>query len=371
MELTINKEEMIKALAKVQAIIERRSSMPILANVMLEAKEDSLIVNATDLEISLEGQYQAKVHKEGKLTVPARKLYQIAREMPTEEIYLKSKENMQLHISSGKASYNIMCMAADDFPALPVIDSISLLNFDSVILKEMIDKTIFSISQEETRFNLAGLYVQKREMEEKFMLRFVSTDGHRLSLIDREMEGIEAFNLEKGALIPRKGVVEMRRMTDEGGNLDFGLNQTFALLRKESLKLIIRLQEGAFPDYEAVIPKSKGKIINISRMDFNEVLKRVAIMAADTYNGVRLDFKDGLIELSSQNPQIGDSRESFGADYSGEDFSVAFNYSYFMDVCAAMRSDLLNITFIDEQNPCVLRGEGDPGFLSVIMPMRI
>ena len=371
MELTINRDELVKALAKVQSVIERRSSMPILSNVMLDADEEILTISATDLETSLEGKYAARISKPGKLTVPARTFYQIVRELPSDEVYLKEKENQQLHITSGKASYNLLCMSAIDFPAMPVIDDMPYLNIEAPVLKEMIDKTIFSISQEETRFNLAGLFVQKRKPADSFVLRFVSTDGHRLSMIDRAIESIDDFSLEHGALIPRKGVAEMRRLSEEGGDLQFGINPTFAVLKKDSLRLILRLQEGSFPDYEAVIPKSVGKAINISRGDFNDVLKRVAIMAADTYHGVRLDFKNGLVDVSSQNPQIGDSRESFGVDYNGDDFSVAFNYSYFIDVCNAMRSDLLNITFIDEQNPCVIRGEGDPGFLSVIMPMRI
>ncbi len=371
MELTINKDELVKALSKVQSVIERRSSMPILSNVMLEATAEGLTVYATDLEISLQGRYEARVSQPGKLTVPARTMYQIVRELPTNEIYLKEKENQQLHIASGKANYNLLGLSADEFPTPPVIDGMSYLTMDSLLLKEMIEKTFFSISQEETRFNLAGLFVQKRKPEDNFVLRFVSTDGHRLSLIDRAVDGIDNFALNQGVLIPRKGVAEMRRLADEGGTINFGLNSTFALVEKDQVKLILRLQEGSFPDYEAVIPKSSGKAINISRLEFTDVLKRVAIMAADSFHGVRFNFSGGLVELSSQNPQVGDSSESFAVDYDGDVFQVAFNYTYFTDVCLAMRSDVLNVTFIDDQNPCVIKGEGDPGFLSVIMPMRI
>ena len=371
MEITINKEELLKGLTKVQTVIERRSSMPILSNAMFDATQDGLIIYATDLEISFEGYYTADVHQPGRLTIPAHTLYQIVRELPGDEIYLKEKENQQLHITSGKANYNLLGLVADEFPAMPLIDDMAYLPMDALVLKEMIDKTIFSISKAETRFNLAGLFVQKRKPEEKFVLRFVSTDGHRLSLIDRVIEGMDNFKLNSGALIPRKGVEEMRRLASEGGNLYFGVNSTFAVLKKEHAKLILRLQEGSFPDYEAVIPKSLGKVIKISRLDFAEVLKRVAIMAAGSFNGVRFSFNDGLLELFSQKPQVGDSHESLAVDYSGENFQAAFDYSYFSDVCSAMRSDILNITFIDDQNPCVLRGEGDPGFLSVIMPMRL
>jgi DNA polymerase-3 subunit beta len=370
MELTINKNEMVKALAKVQSVIESRSSMPILSNVMLSAVDSKLIINATDLESSIEDSLQAKVSKDGKITVPARILYQIIRELPAEEVYLKEKANLQLYISGGKANYNTMGLPVEDFPQMPTIIDAKSVNINSSILKEMIDKTKFSIAEDKNP-NLSGLLVQIKKIDEKYVMRFVSTDGHRLSLIDREIDDISNINIDNGALLSRKGVQEMRKMTDEGGDLLFGFTSSFAILQKENTKLVLRLQENTFPDYEAAIPKFTGKIISLGRVDFNEVLKRVSIMAVDNFKEVKLHFKDGVIELSSKNPQIGDSCESFSVDYSGKDFNAAFNYSYFIEVCQAMHSDLLNIAFIDEQNPCVIKGEGDPGFLSIIMPMKI
>ncbi len=371
MELTVRKEDISKGLSKSQSVVEKRTSMPILSNVLLDAEGDKITIIATDLETSFVGSYPARVSKPGRLTVPARKLYEIVKELPGDEVYFKEKENSYLYLSAGRANYDLVAISADDFPELPQVEGIPELTFEGEVLSEMIEKTIFSISQEETRFNLAGLYVQKRVKDEGPRLRFVSTDGHRLSLVDREVGGLEEFNLEEGVIIPRKGVAEMRKLAEEGGELTLGLNQSFAVVLKDEVRLILRLQEGSFPDYEVVIPKVVKRRATVKRQAFSEVLRRMAIMASDRFQGVRLDFKDGLLEVVSQNPELGEAREALEMDYEGEGFQAGFNARYFLDLCAAMRSEEIVLGFMDEQNPCMVTGEGDPGFLSVVMPMRL
>lgn len=371
MELTVKKEDLAKGLAKSQSVVERRTSMPILSNVLLEAKDDHIFVAATDLETSFSGAYPARVSSQGRLTVPARKLYEIVKELPGEEVYLKEKENHYLHLAAGRANYDLVGMSAEDFPELPQVEDIPELTLDGEILAEMIEKTFFSISQEETRFNLAGLFVQKRRLDEGPRLRFVSTDGHRLSLIDREVPGLEDFTLEEGVIIPRKGVAEMRKLAEEGGEITLGLSNSFAVVKKDEVVLVQRMQEGAFPDYEVVVPKGTKLNATVNRQAFAEVLRRMAIMATDRYSGVKLNFKEGLLEVVSQNPDLGEAREALEMDYSGEPFSVGFNARYFLDLCGAMRSEEISLGFVDDQNPCLVKGEADPGFLAVVMPMRI
>ena len=371
MELTVKKDDLAKGLAKSQSVVERRTSMPILSNVLLDADGEKITITATDLETSFVGSYPARVSKAGKLTVPARKLYEIVKELPSDEVYLKEKENSFLHISGGRANYDLVGLSAEDFPELPQVDSIPELTFDGELLAEMIEKTIFSISQEETRFNLAGLYVHKRIKDEGPRLRFVSTDGHRLSLIDREVAGLEDFTLEEGVIIPRKGVSEMRKLAEEGGEVTLGLSQNFAVVKKDEVLLILRKQEGSFPDYEVVVPKHVKNKAVVNRQAFADVLRRMAIMSTDRFQGVRLDFKTGLLEVVSQNPDLGEAREALELDYEGEGLNVGFNARYFLDLCAAMRSEEISLGFVDEQNPCVITGEADTGFLSVIMPMRL
>jgi DNA polymerase-3 subunit beta len=371
MELTVRKEDLAKGLAKSQSVVERRTSMPILSNVLLDAAGERLSVTATDLETSFQGVYPARISKPGRVTVPAKKLYEIVRELPAEDVYLKEKENNYLHITAGRATFDLVGLAAADYPELPAVDGIPSLAIDGAVLGEMIEKTIFSISQEDTRFNLAGLYVQKRKKDDSFRLRFVSTDGHRLSLVDKEIPGLGEFSLEGGVIIPRKGVVEMRKLAEDGGELVLGLNQKYAVVTKDEVKLILRMQEGSFPDYEMVIPKATKRKAVVNRQAFEGVLKRVSLMASDRFSGVRLDFKDGLVEIVSQNPDLGEAREALEVDYAGEGFGVGFNARYYLDLCNAMRSEDISLGFVDEQNPCLIKGEGDPGFLSVIMPMRL
>lgn len=371
MELTVRKEDLVKGLSKSQPVVEKRTSMPILSNVLLQADGEGLLLRATDLETSFEGLCPARVSQPGSITVPARKLFEIVKELPSEDIYLKEKENFFLHISAGRANFELMGLSAEDFPELPEVDGIPELTFSGDMLDEMIEKTVISISQEDTRFNLAGLFVQKRRLDEGPRLRFVSTDGHRLSLIDRDLPGLDDFSLNEGVIIPRKGVVEMKKLADEDGEVILGLNQNFAVVKKDGVKLVLRIQEGSFPDYEVVIPKKTKLNAVLNRQAFGEVLRRVSILATDRFQGVKFIFKDGLLEVVSQNPDLGNATESMEMDYSGEGFEVGFNARYFMDLAGAMRSEEIKLSFLDEQNPCVITGEGDPGFLSVIMPMRL
>lgn len=371
MELTVKKESLVKGLAKSQSVVERRTSMPILSNVLLSAEGEKVVVTATDLETSFQGEYPARVSKPGRLTVPAKKLFEIVRELPSEDVYLKEKENSYLHLSGGRANFDLVGLPADDFPALPEVDGMGELVFEGEVLAEMIEKTIFSISQEETRFNLAGLYVQKRQKDDGPRLRLVSTDGHRLCLLDRQVPGLDDFTLDEGVIIPRKGVTEMKKLAEEGGELSLGLNRSFAVVRKDEVVLILRMQEGSFPDYEVVIPKVTKRKAMVNRRAFSDVLKRMSIMATDRFSGVRLNFKEGLLEVVSSNPDLGEASEALEMDYEGEGFSAGFNARYYIDLCAAMRSEEISLGFVDEQNPCLITGEGDPGFLSVIMPMRL
>jgi DNA polymerase-3 subunit beta len=371
MELTIKKEDLVKGLGKSQPVVEKKTSMPILSNVLMKAQGDEIFFRATDLETSFEGRYPAKVSKEGSITVPANKLFEIVKELPSEDVYLKEKDNSFLHVTGGRAKFELVGLPAEDFPSLPEVEDIPELQIQGEILDEMLEKTRFAISQEETRFNLAGLYVEKREGDNGPILRMVSTDGHRLSLIDKELPGLESFSLEKGVIIPRKGVNEMKKLAVEGGDLILGLNQNFAVVKKAEVSLVLRLQDGTFPDYEVVIPKSTKLSAGVNRQSFYNVLKRVSILASDRFQGIRMEFKEGLLEVISQNPDLGNAREALELDYDGSEFDVGFNANYFKELSSAMRSENIALNFVDEQNPCVITGEGDPGFISVIMPMRL
>ncbi|KIX14505.1 DNA polymerase III subunit beta [Dethiosulfatarculus sandiegensis] len=371
MEFSVRKEDLVKGLARSQAVVEKRTAMPILSNVLLDAREDKIIMRASDLETSFEGSYPARVQTQGSTTVPARKLFEIVKELPAEEIYLKEKENSYLHISGARANFELVGIAADEFPAFPEVTDAFELTVEAKILQEAIEKTMFAISQEDTRFNLAGLYVEKFQMPDGPALRCVATDGHRLSLIDKQVDGMEEFGLSKGVIIPRKGVSEIRKLCEEGGDIVLGLSKESAYVSKNEVKLILRMQEGAFPDYEVVIPKNTQNKAFVNRQAFSDVLKRVALLATDRFQGVALEFKEGLLEVQSQNPELGKASESLEMDYDGATLKVGFNAKYFLDICNAMKSEEISLAFIDEQNPCLVSGEGDPGYLSVVMPMRL
>jgi len=372
MEITILKENLVKGLSRSQSVVERRTSMPILCNVLLKAQNKKIIMTATDLETIFLGEYPAQVKNPGAITVPARKLYEIVKELPGNEIYLKEKGNSFLHLSAGRATYNLVGLSAENYPSEPRCNDLSTLTVSGKILSEMIEKTIFSISQEENRFNLAGLYIEKRkEDDSNFYLRFVSTDGHRLSLIDKKIKGLNELILEKGIIISRKGIIEIRKLAEEGGELVLMLNQKLAVVSKDCVRLILRIQDGSFPNYDAIFPKTTQYMAVVNRRTFSEVLKRISIITTNRFQGVHLNFKDRLLEVVSQNPLLGEARESLEIDFDGKAFGIGFNARYFLDLCSAMSSDKITLSFVDEQSPCLVKGEMDVGFLSIIMPMRL
>ena len=371
MELSVAREQLAEQLGRCQSVVEKRSSMPILSNVLLNASGEELKLVATDLEITVTTSCPARISREGALTVPARKLYEIVRTLPGEEVYLKEKDNEYLHITAGRASYDLVGMNPADFPEPPQLGSVAEVELGGEVLAEMVDKTIFCVSTEDTRFTLAGVYVQRRELADGWGIRMVATDGHRLSLIERPVEGAQELNISDGVIIPRKGVAELRRLAEGEDLVWLGLNEEMASARTAQATVGLKLQEGSFPDYEVVIPKAAARKVGVGRVEFSEALKRVALMATDRFQGVKMRFTEGVVELVSQNPELGEAREVMEVEYSGEEFTVAFNARYFIELCAAMRSEQITLGFVEPTSPCLITGEGDPGFLSVIMPMRL
>ncbi|MFP3870050.1 MAG: DNA polymerase III subunit beta [Syntrophobacteria bacterium] len=371
MQITIRQDNLLKGLRKSQNVAEKRSSMPVLSNVLLEAKNDQLHLSATDLEVSFTGTYEAKVSKEGAVTIQARKFYEIIKELPFPEIQISEKENQWLHLSSGTSEYNLVGLPADEFPQVMKYEDTSWVDLPASILKEMIDKTIYAVSTEETRYNLSGIYFEKIETEDPPGLKLVATDGHRLSVIHRELPEVTRFGFDKGAIIPRKGLQELSRLLEEGGQAQIAFQENTAIFKKDESTLIMRLIDGDFPDYNTVIPKECSRTAEVERSRFIEVLRRMSIISADRYRGIRCKLAPDRMEIISNNPEIGDAREEISVKYQGEEMSIAFNPRYFMEALAVMKSESVTLSMIDESSACIISGEQDQGFFAVIMPMRL
>jgi DNA polymerase-3 subunit beta len=371
MELTIERDDLLRGLQKSQSVAERRSSMPVLSNVLLQARDQQLHLTATNLEVSFTGSHPAEIAKEGAVTIQARKFYEIVKELPFPEIRLVEKENQWVNISSGTTEYNLVGLPADDFPQIAQYENVTWVEMEAPLLKEMIDKTIFAVSTEETRYNLSGIYFEKLESEDLVGLKLVATDGHRLSLIEKPFPEVAKFGFEKGIIIPRKGMQELSRLLEEGERVEVAFHENTAIFRIGDSTLIMRLIDGDFPDYNTVIPQDCKRVLELDRTRFMEMLRRMSIISTDRYRGIRCKIRPENMEIISNNPEIGDAREEIAVTYQGEEMTIAFNPRYFMETLAVMKSKVISARMIDESSACIISGEEDEGFFSVVMPMRL
>lgn len=371
MEFQISVDELSKALYRAQGIVEKKSTMPILSSVLIEAKKTPeggrVSVSAYDLEVGVSGEHPAEVLREGVVALHARSLYDIVRNLPENVVVLKKGANNRVEISSGTAEFRIVGQDADEFPALPAVEDIPFVTVEAGTLLEMIEKTQFAISTDETRYNLGGVYFDPAAGA----VRMVATDGHRLSMVERPFGG--DFGLQRGVIIPRKGLMELRRLLaeDTASPGELGFSENSGVFRRQGLVMVMRLIDGQFPDYNQVVPAESERAILLPRARFLETLRRVALIAADRTNAVRLDISSGQLRLSSNNPDLGEAKEDLVIDYEGEPMRIGFNARYIQDVLTAVDADQVKVELSDELSPGVLRPAGDDSYVSVIMPMRI
>jgi len=370
MELKIKKADFLNLLKWTQGIVEKRGTMPILSNILLESTQTGLKVSATDLEISLVAEAGAETKTPYRVVVNARNLYEIIKEAPEEVIKVTKKGDFGIEVASGKSRFKVIGMNPDDFPVLPQVSDKNAITVDADEFLEMIAKTFSSASTDETRYTLNGLYLVKVPKGDKAFFRVVATDGHRLSYAERETT--TKWNLAKGIIIPRKGVAELKNLIASGdGELTVSIDEKAILFRKGKIALTVRLIEGDFPNYEQVIPKKVEKIVSVDRNALVGALRRASIMTSDQARGVKLAFSSGAIEVSASHPDLGEATEEILIDYKGGNFQVGFNPRYFLDVLAVLEDEKVVLELKDEVSPCVIRSEFDRGFLALVMPMRI
>jgi len=372
MEFKISKEIFLKALQRIQGIVEKRNTMPILSNALLEVHNDLLYVTATDLEVGMKSSYPTKVIKEGKITVSAKKLYEIVKEMPDEEIHVATKENDWVEIVCGKARFNIVGLSSEEFPYFPKVKDENFIVFKNEILSNMIEKTSYAICYDETKYNLNGVFIKAFEEGEINVLRMVATDGHRLSVAQRVIEGTISAELSKGVIFPKKGIFELKKMTEEeSGEIMLGFMDNSAIIKKGNTVVVMRLIDGEFPDYTKVIPVNNERNVQINRDKFLHSLKRMAILSSEKFKGIKIDVNNELIVISSSNPELGEAREEIEVEYEGNSISTRFNAKYLIDVLSVMEEREVELKFKDELSPVIMKPLADDDFMAVIMPMRL
>jgi DNA polymerase III subunit beta len=375
MEFKISQEEFVKGLSRTQSVVEKKGTMPILLNVLIEALDSEIVITATDLEIGLRGRHPAQIIKPGKSTLSAKKVYEVIKELPEKEVSLRVKENHWVEIKSGKSTFNIMGISAESFPSLPSYEEEGFVEVETEILKEMVEKTIFAVSADESRYNLTGVFFVKQESDSQKDVRMVATDGYRLSLIDRALGG-EVKGLENGILLPKKGLLELNKILEEGikesaKNVALHLKGNNFILKKDPVILIMRLLDAEFPDYRQVIPNAPKRKITMKRTQIQDSLRRVSILSSEKTRGVKFQFNEDCLELSSYNPEFGEAKEELSVEYKGENLLVGFNSRFVLEVLNNLRSEDVIFEVEDNVSPAIIRPADDEKHTCVIMPMRI
>lgn len=364
MEFKILKGEFLTALNQIQGVVEKKNVMPVLANVLLEAEENILKISATDLEVALHVQAQAQVRETGKITVLAKKLFDIVKEAAGEEIMVRAVESERVEITSLNTQCKIMALSANEFPKLPEPEG-EFVRMATENFVDMLEKVGFAMSTDETRYHLNGIYLEKKEGEAVV----VATDGHRLSL---SRKNTDLPNIAtNGIIIPRKGVSELRKIVGSQKSFELSVGKRHIFARTERQTLFIRLIDGDFPNYNRVIPEASKIQVVIPREPLIGALRRVSLLSDEHSKGVKLYFCHNALLVNTTNLEVGEAKEEIALDYKNEALEVSFNARYILDVLGALTDQSVIMGFNDKASPCLITSPTNKGFVSVIMPMRV
>ena len=367
MKFSINREALLRPLQQVAGVVERRQTLPILSNVLLSVEGSKLSMTGTDLEVEMVGHLQASVDLDGEITVPARKFVDICRELPDQaEIDITLKED-RLEIRSGRFRSNLSTLPASDFPAVDTTEVESQVELHSSALKQLLDLTGFAMAQQDVRYFLNGMLIEKNSNS----LRCVATDGHRLAMNHFELDQT-ATGPESQVIVPRKGVLELQRLlSDSEEDVVLALGASHLRLSVGAYQLTTKLVDGRFPDYERVIPRNGDKQILANKQDLRRALNRTAILSNEKFRGIRVNFSDGLVTLTTNNPEQEDAEETVPIEYTGAALEIGFNVGYLLDVLNVIRGETVKITVFDGNSSALIEDPSVDSALYVIMPMKL
>jgi DNA polymerase-3 subunit beta len=375
MELTVGKADLQKELQLCQGVVEKRSTIPILSNVLLRAADGRLQIAATDLDVTILSSTSARIVTPGGVTIEAKRLFDIVRSLPDEDVHFTLQENNSILVESGTAKFRLLGLPAEDYPTLPTVNVSEGYTIPLDELKTMVGKVKFAITHEETRFQLNGalLKIQPNKME------MVATDGHRMALINfpSGITGKGKKGNDLTILIPRKALDEILRLEGgEDGTVRFGVSENQLFFEAGDRRLLARMIDVNFPNYMEVISRDNDRRVMVDRERLLSTIKRISLVANERTRAVRFDFAPGKLTVSSTNPELGDARETVPIDYAGQPFFVGLNAAYVMDFLAATDTPSVSLDLKDENSQCIGRpastAEDLPyDYLYVVMPMRL
>ena len=378
MELRIPVSELSKSLSKVLGIIPKRNTNPILNNVLLETRvtdqgQGQIVFSATDLNVSVKLISACEVLTPGAVAIGARSLADMVRVLSGPDVTLKLLDNQHVEVRCGSTKARLVALSGEEYPPFPENDTSTSFSLDKKQFCEMVQRTIFCASSDESRYNLTGVYLEPQK-ENKNQIAMVATDGHRLSKVDRVFADAD-FSTMKPVILPRKGLGELLRLLSDSENdqpaFTFAIADNKAVVQSDDVTLIMRLIDGTFPDYKQVIPNVADKIVRSSRSEILNSLKRVSVLASEKTQDARLDIAGDNLTVSCTNPDTGEIKDNVPVEYNGPDIQIAFNARYLIDAITALNDHNLHFKMTDALSPGLWVGAEDPQHLCVIMPMRI
>lgn len=366
MKITSSRESLIRPLQAVIGVVERRQTMPILANVLLQAKDGKLSMTASDLEVELVAETTIdEINSPGEITVPARKFLDICRALPDESTVKIQLDGDRMVVKSGRSRFILSTLPANDFPVVDDIDENLQISIGQANLRRLLDKTHFSMAQQDVRYYLNGLLIEIGGGT----VRAVATDGHRLALCEMAVD--DQTDAAQQVIIPRKGVLELQKLLGDDGDVRVSIGSNHIRANVGNIRFTSKLIDGRFPDYDRVIPKPEGNSLMASRDFLRGALQRAAILSNEKYRGVRLDLSDQSLRIQANNPDQEEAQDELEVDYSGISMEIGFNVNYLLDALAAVDSEDVEVGFVDANSSCVIKCPGDVDSKFVVMPMRL
>jgi DNA polymerase-3 subunit beta len=367
MKLTIDRVSLLRPLGHVQSVVERRNTIPILANVVLRAEDGQLSLTATDMDMDIATEVGCAVVTSGTVTTSAHMLYDIARKLPDGAEVELTVADGHVNINAGRSSFRLPTLPVEDFPAISSNDLPVNFTLTAADLRDLVDTTRFAISNEETRYYLNGIYLHKAEDGN---LCAVATDGHRLALTRQSLP--TGASQMPSVILPRKAVSELRKLLDDhDGDVSIGLSETRAKFGFGAVRLTSKLIDGTFPDYTRVIPGGNDRIMQVDASSFSAAVDRVSTISSEKSRSVKMGLKAGVLTLSASNTDASSAMEELEVSYNGPEMDIGFNARYLLDIAGQVNNDIVEFALADQGSPSLVRAPGDDASLFVLMPMRV
>ena len=367
MKFTATREQIIQPVQAVIGVVERKQTMPVLANVLLSVKGNRLSVTGTDLEVELVASGEVNVGQPGEITVPGRKLLEIAKALPDKVSVTVSLDGERLKVVAGRSRFTLSTLAATEFPVVESVSAQQTLTLPQAELGRLIAKTHFSMAQQDVRYYLNGTLL---ETDGK-LLRTVATDGHRLAIAEAQLATGGKNVTAQQVIVPRKGLLELQRILGNEGDVEITIGSNHIRLQIGDIRFTSKLIDGKFPDYGRVIPASPSKAVVVERDSFRAALQRTAILSNEKYRGVRVSLAKNSLKLQAHNPEQEEAQDEVEIDYAGEEMEIGFNVTYLLDALTAIDTETVELGLTDSNSSCLIRSPGTTHSRYVVMPMRL